>query len=168
MAILIKFSQLIFLLFLFLHFKKWMTNKKIILFFIFIILGWVAKNILLTGCLVYPFVHSCQLFQEPWAVSLQSVLIEASYIRVAAFSALGLDVLSVPRALLYHLMTKKVMFLLVIGLCGFLFRMGRDGWNDIKENFHIRFIFLSAFIFWISQAPELRFGFFIFFMLGAF
>ncbi len=174
----IKLSSLPILLLLavlFIRRKLW-RHKKFTLFLVsgcaILYLPWLARNIILTGYLVFPFA-AIDLFRFDWKVPEKVVVDTADWIRSwARFPQSDKTVIlkmTLPEWLpawfrqqadIDRLILLSAVGGVVVHGAGFLFE--RLSGNRSKEFFQYFLITLVAFIgglFWVLQAPAIRFGY---------
>jgi hypothetical protein len=131
-----------------------------------IVLPWLARNIILSGYLIYPF-PSIDLFNFDWKQPIE--LVQATKDNVTSFARVGLgpETLSWATSKWFPIWLKaqKPLQLLLFAGCIispflmlFIF-VKRKRYNISMNAFYCWTISFSGFVFWFLSAPDFRFNF---------
>jgi hypothetical protein len=147
---------------------------KIALVAALIILPWLARNVILSGYLVYPF-PAIDIFQFDWKIPHDRAVVEQQIIqawakipgaRLSVVSSMSLhtwlrlwlDRLTANRRIIVLLVVAAPLAYLILGL---LFRRSRLApfSRVFKPYWPVYLVAYSGVIFWFVSAPDIRFGY---------
>ncbi len=152
--------------------KKYLLSSKIALFPIVFIFPWIARNILLSGYLVFPF-SQLNILSVDWKVPLVRTLIHQKLVKSWAIEpTLNWDTAwLMPMSEVFPIFYAKLSFIqtviinnvflaMFLTFCYVIYGIfKRKFQNDTYQSYLILAItYLIGIIFWFSSAPDIRFG----------
>lgn len=146
--------------------------KLLISYFILgciIILPWLARNIIISGYLIYPLT-AIDIFDVDWKVPIKYAIESKNFIQAYAISIEAFDATN--EVLQYPLLKKITLWIseqsvinLLIGIsstiCFILssiFIFSKRNWHKYSDLFFFWVTILAAYLFWMIMAPDIRFA----------
>ena len=154
--------------FLLLSRKEWHALFALLSMAGFIILPWLARNVILSGYLIFPF-PGIDIFDVDWKVPLDRVQKVKDAI-IGFARSLGKNWIDTPKLsfrqwypfwFTNHTSNQKAIFLLAVSSpLGVLYQSFARAYQRIHSAFYILFgVLYASLLFWLSQAPSFRFGY---------